>query len=377
MTTQQHQYTLQYVQSLYPDVQLIDKANNLSMYGYVDKEPTQQHVRECRGVVFEGDKLVLKTFPFIQHHEHKDSDKYKDINFDTTTFYESYEGTHVRLYHTQKGWLISTHRKLDAFKSKWGQSKLSFGDMFIQGINELYKDDNTFKERLDLHDDHQVIDKFLKTLDTSHQYVFIVNNMETRMVSFPLKMCCVHLATFKDFKPDYDDYIGVPKPCKVTIKSHEELVHALSMIPLDKLQGLLVVQQDKPVLKLLNSEYCKWLKIRGNTPSVLFRYIELMNDPDKLYHLRKLFPELHQTYKECDYLFTDICNQLHSLYINKFVRHEEIPIIPYHQYQILKKCHSWYHEDRENRRVTKAIVREIMKEAPVSLRYYCLYPSKK
>ena len=49
------------------------------------------------------------------------------------TFSNSYEGAIIRVFYFKDKWFYSTHRKLDAFKSRWS-SKETFGDTFLKSI---------------------------------------------------------------------------------------------------------------------------------------------------------------------------------------------------------------------------------------------------
>ena len=49
------------------------------------------------------------------------------INFENFSFFNSYEGTLIRMFNFDDKWYVTTHRKLDAFRSKWA-GKTSYGN---------------------------------------------------------------------------------------------------------------------------------------------------------------------------------------------------------------------------------------------------------
>ena len=79
-----------------------DPDNGLDLYCYnrcSNDDP--RIVRECRGVVFNNERIVLKTFPFTFEYPHKDTDILSAIlgsDFNEYKFYDAHEGSLLRLF---------------------------------------------------------------------------------------------------------------------------------------------------------------------------------------------------------------------------------------------------------------------------------------
>ena len=57
--------------------------------------------------------------------------------------YDAYEGCLLRLFNFNNKWFLSTHKKINAFRSKWS-SKDSFGLMFQNALQYEYNVDDSF-----------------------------------------------------------------------------------------------------------------------------------------------------------------------------------------------------------------------------------------
>lgn len=78
------------------------------------------------------------------------------------------EGTCLRMFCVHGTWFLATHKKLDAFDSRWG-SHVSFGDLFVKGIVELLKTDWTASDTVT---PNQLADTL--QLDPTYAYMFVV-----------------------------------------------------------------------------------------------------------------------------------------------------------------------------------------------------------
>ena len=102
-----------------PDIKVLKRVNSKN------KLKTSNCSKNCI-LQTEYDRFVIEN-------------KIKD-NINNLKFYKGYESTSLRLFYCDK-WYLSTYKKLNAFKSKWGSNR-SFGKIFISSlrihiINEL------------------------------------------------------------------------------------------------------------------------------------------------------------------------------------------------------------------------------------------------
>ena len=163
-----------------------DEANNLEIYCYVHCTATDPEIlRKCRGVVVHDKKIVLQAFPYTVEYNHTETVEIAtDIDPKQCKIYTAYEGSLIRMFCYNDTWYTCTHRKLNAFRSKWA-SKESFGTGFRNSLEYLYETNKGFKNSLGESTD-SVYDKFVTTLNPANQYMFLLtNNSENRIVCIP------------------------------------------------------------------------------------------------------------------------------------------------------------------------------------------------
>ena len=115
-----------------PDLVDEDYKNNLQLYHYNKcTNDSLQHIKESRGVVKSNDTLVSKSFGYIDEYT-VDGENVSELlennkkildnirSFHQSKIYKMYEGTVVRMFFWKHKWFLSTHKKLNAFDSKWG-----------------------------------------------------------------------------------------------------------------------------------------------------------------------------------------------------------------------------------------------------------------
>ena len=172
-----NEFSRKLVDSMNKQVRLVDSDNGLDLFCYIKCDSTDSDVlKKCRGVVFNGDKVVMNGFPYTyEYTEEDDKIIYDNIEpiFDKCSFYDSHEGSLIRMFHFGGKWYISTNRKLDANKSKWSSTE-SFGHYFKVALE--FEVQNNEKLRLSLPKDETVdiIERFQSTLDINNQYMFFL-----------------------------------------------------------------------------------------------------------------------------------------------------------------------------------------------------------
>ena len=180
-----------------------DPDNKLDLFCYVRcVDNSDQIVKSCRGVVTANDEVLYQTYGYTHEFTADNVEAIKktmDFN-NSFVIQDAHEGSLLRVFCVNDSWYITTHRKLDAFRSKWA-SRQSFGAQFVESLVSIYNNDETFKEKLNNisdedianvrvftlksaeHDKNPVLLKFLHTLDKSKCYCFLVRNTsENRIV---------------------------------------------------------------------------------------------------------------------------------------------------------------------------------------------------
>jgi hypothetical protein len=108
-----------------------------------------------------------------------------------------------------------------------------------------------------------------------------------------------------------------------------------------KLQGVLVYKPDGNLFKILNMKYNELYNIRGNQPSLKFRYLQVRKQEDLVKKLISLYP-----YKESRFEFYEnnlrmLAQSIHSAYVKRFINKEYI-ILEKPQYALMMTVHSKY-----------------------------------
>jgi hypothetical protein len=145
---------------------------------------------EIRGLVIDKkqNKIIMKSFPntknVIIENNYDSLDQFK-------YFSQRYEGTIIRVRYYNQKWLISTHRKIDCSKSKFGSQ--TFKQMFEDACKFMDFDYTTLDQNLCyvfllVHPNNQITNQYtvenphlyhLDTLSDSHYYLFGLKNLKS------------------------------------------------------------------------------------------------------------------------------------------------------------------------------------------------------
>jgi hypothetical protein len=354
-------------------IRLVDKdeENGLDLFCYVKCNETDDDIiKNCRGVVFNGQTLIMKAFPFTSEYSTNDSDIINKIlkKFEEYKFYDSHEGACVRMFHFGDKWYLSTNRKLNAFHSKWASNE-SFGTSFKRAIESESEYNKVFKECLPNGDN--ILEKFQTTLNKNHQYMFLVrNNADNRIVCDAAERPTVfHVGTFKDNKLVLDDNINIPKPPEHNFKSIKEIMDYVDDINHKKIQGVICFGPDNNQCKILHKDYLDLFKARGNEPSIKFRYLQVrMNRKftNMLYHL---YPEQVKVFDEYENTIYEIAQTIYRAYVQRFIKKRYVTV-PREEFQVIRDCHTWHLTDRgENRISAEQVIKVLNQQSPINLNH--------
>jgi hypothetical protein len=349
--------------------------NRIDMFCYVKCSDSDcPLLKQCRGVVFNGDRCILRSFPYPTEYNlsiETDNEKIHSLisedDFKTWSFYEAHEGALIRMFFFDGKWYVSTCRKLDAFRSKWSSSD-SFGVMLEKallaelGHNILLSE--LFHQRSD-KSDMSALNVFKSSLDVNKQYMFLVrNNDDNRIVcNAPIEPTVYHVGTFEHDKLDLDKKCLISQPKKLEITNHVQLADYIKGCDYTQIQGIICFGPNEIQLKVITPEYQRLFKVRGNEPSIKFRYLQLRTDPDMVRELCHLYPKCDVFIKEYEKNISTICAGIYKAYVDRFIR-KQFVVVSKEEYYVVKQCHAWYMSDRENRRVTLPIVLNFLNQQP-------------
>jgi hypothetical protein len=122
-------------------IQVTDEFDGLTVHHFTDCDYTSPaEIKAMRGIIKDEDTVVCQTFSFtpeIREDHSELSTLTEPFLKNNSKVFQSLEGTLLRIWyrkvssHPNGGeWFLSTHRKLDAFFSRWG-SDSTYGEHFV------------------------------------------------------------------------------------------------------------------------------------------------------------------------------------------------------------------------------------------------------
>tara|TARA_Y100001972_G_scaffold124729_1_gene174527 strand:+ start:901 stop:1950 length:1050 start_codon:yes stop_codon:yes gene_type:complete len=315
---------------------------------------SNSELKISRGLIYKDNKPFIKSFgytpEFTINNIDDETKNYIITNFDNLRFFYSLEGTLLRLYwnDVNNKWYISTHKKLDARNSRWG-SRYTFGEIIDTILPKSFYD----------------------TLDKQLCYLFILTpNQDNRIVCNTFLNQLFHVGTYdSQFNLTYDYDIKIQKPVELGFNSLDHLISSLNddSFPCYSHQGILICDvQSQRNIKLLNNTYNELRNVRGNTPSILFRYLEIRMDENKKSNLKMMFPTHLEGFNIYEELIHTISRKLFNEYMNRYIKHNFKQISP-SEHHILKQCHNWHHENKSENKMSKDKIYEIINKQPATL----------
>lgn len=348
-----------------------DEAVGLELLCYVRCGPTDSSLlRQCRGVVFHGKEIVMHAFPYTVEYTESDQDQMKENIepvFDKCSFYDSYEGALIRVFYFSGRWYTSTHRKLNAFRSKWS-SRESFGTCFKRALESEVKTNSKLSEAIPAGDEG-LLERFQSTLDKTKQYMFLVRHTEDNRIvsSAPETPTLYHVGTFINGELSLDDNINISYPRKHSFKDMQELIDYVREVDIRELQGVICFAPDNKQYKIIHHEYQDLFRARGNEPSIKFRYLQVrMNRryTDMLYHL---YPKWESKFDEIENTIYDIARNIYTAYVQRFIK-KRFVTVPTEEFIVIRECHKWHEEDRTNNRISiEKVIETLNQQSPTSL----------
>ena len=336
-----------------------DPEGKLKNYCYkICDNDTDQELQKCRGLVYKDEKPFLKSFGYTPVFTN-DTIPDELHNLTNFRFFESYEGTLLRLFYNDINdkWYLSTHRKLCAENSFWG-CKETFGERFHRFIKK---------------------EEYIK-LDKMFNYMFIITpSQSNRIVCNENLNRVIHVGTYDQyFNLSLDNDISIPRPIEFIINTLDELKEAVSNINYKGLQGIIACDYtNHKNYKILNDKYMHYTSIRNNTPSIKFRYLQVRLDVEIKNELYILYPDYIQEFEKYEGLLLSSCRCILDSYIKRFIQRKYTKISP-EEYKVMKECHTWHLLNKQTNKIDlKKIIQEMNKQTPIHLnRIIKIYKNK-
>ena len=344
MSSTNNQQLLEYIKNNNEIIKITDNNNLLKIYSYEKNNNIFSDILpinlECRGIIINDDTIIMRNLPFTYEYSDSDIDiKEKiEIIFNNCRFYDSQEGSLIRVFYFNDKWFMSTNRKLDAFKSRWSSDK-SFGTYFVEGIRKISKDTDT---------DDNILEKFYSTLNKDKKYLFLLkNSQENRIVCINSieDDSIYHIGSYFNDEFLLDDECMFPHPKEYkTFRDVDTLVNHVKNIDIFNNQGIMCFGPNGYQYKILNSKYLDYFNIRNNEPNIILRYLEIRTDKLKYNKFMYLYSINYNLFENIERKIYEICSKILTCYINRFIK-KIYSIVNQKEYKVVCKCHNWHKEN--------------------------------
>jgi hypothetical protein len=330
------------------------------------------YIKECRGVVKSADKIVSKTFGYIDEFtvDVNNSEILQSMHsFNQTKIYPMYEGTVLRMFYWRHKWYLSTHKKLNAFDSKWGTSDCrTFGEMFIESLFDNKLNYIPTEEEI-----WTLFDNFCFQLDTKKTYVFLLlHDKDTSMIctNDNILSKCFHVGEFDNTTHLLveGNTSGLPSLPEIKLNNVFDLIEYVRNIDYTVNPGVILYFPNQTQLKLFNKNYKNALELRGNQPDLLYRYFEIRKDEK----ISKMFLELYKNQEHylmsAELALLDVSKFIFQAYMNRYV-HKKYIFVPKCEHIVMQMCHQWHNEDRNNNKISVNKVLNVLENLPTKMLY--------
>jgi len=251
---------------------------------------SDNELMKCRSLFVDNeDNVVGVSFPYT-HEFHSenfiDSALFKNYNPQEWSFSHSYEGTIINVFKNENSWQISTLKRLDAYKSKWGDIK-SFGELFEEEVLKYYSN----------------MEDFFSGLNGDYLYTFLLpTNFKSRVVC-KNEGCVIYTGSFKRDDGSYSFLDGLKfEYAQFTQNvSLSQLYQDITNTNIYKHQGVFGYNSHThQFVKIYNQNYLNAKVFRGNEPDIRKRYLQTMRDDEFHRRFREHFDSARKLFRRMD-----------------------------------------------------------------------------
>jgi len=311
-----------------------NKKENEKLYLMYDQE-------KYNGIILEKgtDKVVCRCLS-----KFKNINSIEEINESNQNIYEYCEdGTIIRLYNYDNKWMTATSRCIDGRYSYWTSEK-SFDELFW----ETYGMDRNL---------------LLDLLDDKYTYIFILLHNENRIVIEHKSNKLIYVYAINNETGDIEDenINNFERPQRVDVKIIDKLSE---MNEYRKGYRGILINSGDITYKYDFPEYEVIKELRGNISMIHMRYLELINDSDKLEQFERYYSEYYFLFAVIKNALNNLVNNLYNIYIDTHIKHIAIITEDNLYYKTIKKIHSTYlnkkNEGQNNIRLSRDDIKSIV-----------------
>lgn len=343
-------------------------------------------VKNRRGVIYytedgnpNNGKIVCQTFNYTPEYLSTQKDEIKkvieNIGIQNCHFYNDEESTLLRLWFHNGKWNLSSHKKLSAYASFWSNSK-SHGELFEEAI-KWQIEHGKLKSIVDTNKYETIMEAYYSTLSSDTIYTFLLrSNEDSRIVCNSPDHPTIYFCSEFDntnFNLLDSNTSGLDRPTQYNFETIDKLLDFLDNIDPYLTRGLMVYYGEKTnkfgTIKLTNSAYQNLACIRGNTPQLALRYLELRKNSEKLLELVKMFPKHVDMFNKYEKVLHYIAENIYNKYLLRYVLRNqdglrEFVTLPKEQWLVCKLLHDLYLQDPVKYRISQELVQNHIDNMP-------------
>lgn len=296
---------------------------------YCSKEPVDDFSKSIRGVIFENDVVVHRGLPYSEDVDVNDDEKIDFLLSENFRACLSHEGTVVRMIYFGAQWNMTTHRRLDATKSRWGNAR-PFGLIFKDKLSQYFSS----------------YEAFLENLDKNKHYHFLLKATdETRIVVFPdqkesIILTAISCAATFDILP-LEPVGGIPVSQSLSFSDSKAVREFVLGCDPFAAQGVMFFSGDmQQSFRVANPEYLKFVSVRDNISSLSQCYAcQRLKQEKELFF--KLYPNGESIGRSFEEKFDAIALELHRIYLARHVDRRKIHVSQL-RHKFLTTVHKFY-----------------------------------
>jgi hypothetical protein len=328
---------------------------------------TEETVKEhplygiTNGLVMERSTMRPLCYSFdkmIDHEgEGEEVDRLDDVFPEDEEMFLEYamEGTLMRVWWYQGEMMVSTKRCINARLSHW-VSRKSFRELFDEALTRSSAD--------------------LSSLPQEYTYSFLLTHPENNMVVKYMEPKLYHLGArnMTTLQEEHLDIPGIDRVPRVVVRKSEMAGHItfVKKSPIYTMEGYILIDRNFHRQRFASPTYKKAREIYGNMNSNLMKFFTLRKDVVKLNEYLQMFPDDIIEFNAYEANFYQCAQQVHSLYIQRFVQkrspEEERVNIPYYYKKVINDLHTDFKTNRVKTTFEKVLVK--MSEQDVKLQCF-------
>ena len=288
---------------------------------------------ESNGLILEkkSNKIVcMCQNKFKQLDDNKENEQVNQLISEYSEFKIEYseDGTVIRLYNYNNKWYTATTKCIDARKSYWSSEK-TFDDMFWEiftqsSYNLDHLDKNCTYTFIIIHTDNRIV-----VNHTFNHLVYINSINNTTKIEDYIN----HFSS-----SPFDKYIR-------TTRYIESVDYPLDNYFLQTKRGIIIKFLNKNNWVIYQYDFKNYTivkNIRGNVPLIRMRYLELLNEPEKLAILEYNYTEYYMLFTMIAYCMNNLYKEIHQLYVNSHIKHSITVTEDHKLFRCMKQLHGIY-----------------------------------